>query len=147
MANEDKNNFNPKDGDFLHNKYHNITVIYKETYLKRGGIVTYAGVFDNAIDFETGRGWGYTSDFRYATEQEKQALLERLKKYGKTWNAEKKCIENIDKPEKENSDEFERLSKPLIEFIKKNYHPHCTIIINSEGAELLEGKIGYGFKE
>lgn len=38
---------------------------------------------------------------------------------------------------------FEELSEPLIEFLKENFHPHCTIIIDNEHAELLEGVIGF----
>lgn len=43
--------------------------------------------------------------------------------------------------------EFEKLSQPLIDFIKENYHPHCTIVINSYHAELLEGLIGFQNKK
>lgn len=38
---------------------------------------------------------------------------------------------------------FEELSRPLIDFINENYHPHATIIIDSTHAELLEGLIGF----
>lgn len=33
--------------------------------------------------------------FRYATEEERQILIDAMKKDGKRWNAEKKCIEDI----------------------------------------------------
>ena len=36
-----------------------------------------------------------TDDIRLATEEEKQRLFDALKKDGKRWNAEKKCIEDI----------------------------------------------------
>lgn len=36
-------------------------------------------------------------NFRYATEEEKQLLIDAMKKDGKRWNAEKKCIEDIPK--------------------------------------------------
>jgi hypothetical protein len=36
-------------------------------------------------------------------------------------------------------DEFEEIAKPLIEFIRKNYHPHVTVIVTNEYAEILEG--------
>lgn len=38
---------------------------------------------------------------------------------------------------------FEELSQPLIDFINENYHPHATIIIDSNHAELLEGLMGF----
>ncbi len=45
---------------------------------------------------------------------------------------------------KELINEFEKLSKPLVDFLKSRCHPHCTIIIDSEHAELLEAKVGMG---
>lgn len=38
---------------------------------------------------------------------------------------------------------FEELAQPLIDFINENYHPHCTIVIDSTHAELLEGLMGF----
>ena len=35
--------------------------------------------------------------------------------------------------------ELEVASKPLIEFINKNFHPHAKVIVDCSGAELLEG--------
>jgi len=35
--------------------------------------------------------------FRYATEEEKQLLIDAMRKDGKRWNADKKCIEDISK--------------------------------------------------
>ena len=35
--------------------------------------------------------------------------------------------------------EIETLSFPLIEWLNKNIHPHCCIIIDCTRAELLEG--------
>lgn len=35
--------------------------------------------------------------------------------------------------------DFESLAKPLIKYLCENHHPHCTIIVTSTGAELLEG--------
>lgn len=36
--------------------------------------------------------------FRYATEEERQLLIDAMKKDGKRWNADKKCIEDIPQP-------------------------------------------------
>lgn len=35
--------------------------------------------------------------------------------------------------------EFEEAVTPLMEWIKKNCHPHCTIILDSERCQLVEG--------
>ena len=39
--------------------------------------------------------------------------------------------------------EFRALTEPVIEFIKNNYHPHVTVIIDTNSAELLEGIVAY----
>ena len=53
---------------------------------------------------------------------------------------EKKRLEekemNIDK---EKQKEFERAAKPLIEFLRKNFHPHVAVIVDTCSVELLEG--------
>ena len=35
--------------------------------------------------------------------------------------------------------ELKELAKPLVEYIRKNYHPHTTVIIDCLHAEVLEG--------
>ena len=35
--------------------------------------------------------------------------------------------------------EFEQLATPLIEWLRKNHHPHTAIIIDCNHAEVLEG--------
>lgn len=37
------------------------------------------------------------------------------------------------------NEELKELAKPLVEYIRKNYHPHTTIIIDCLHAEVLEG--------
>lgn len=39
----------------------------------------------------------YSLSFRYATEEERQILIDAMRKDGKRWNADKKCIEDIPK--------------------------------------------------
>lgn len=41
------------------------------------------------------------------------------------------------------SDEFEELTTPLIEFLRKNYHPHVGITIDCGSAQLVEMLFGY----
>lgn len=36
-------------------------------------------------------------------------------------------------------DEFRKLSEPLVKWLKENCHPHTTIIIDCNHAEVLEG--------
>lgn len=40
-------------------------------------------------------------------------------------------------------EEFERLAKPLIEFLNNNYHPHVSIIITTDSAEILSGEMAF----
>lgn len=39
--------------------------------------------------------------------------------------------------------EFEALTRPVIEWLNRNYHPHVTVVIDTTSAELLEGSIAY----
>ena len=45
-----------------------------------------------------------------------------------------------------NKEEFERLAKPLNEWLQKNGHPNMIIIISFDGAEVVEGKLGVSFQ-
>lgn len=83
----------PKDGDVVSCK--EVIVIYAGTN-GNGGIMTYAALHEQRLQTEVcGIGWGYTCDYRPATEAEKQSLFDALAKQGKRWNAEKKCIEDL----------------------------------------------------
>lgn len=37
-------------------------------------------------------------------------------------------------------EEFDKASKPLIEYLAKNHHPHMTVIVKNDSAEIMEGK-------
>lgn len=39
--------------------------------------------------------------------------------------------------------EFENVCKPVIEWLNKNCNPHCTVLIDTTSAGLLEGKLGF----
>ena len=94
--------FNPKDGDFLINS--GFVFIYKNPinlcfYQKVCGC--YCGQAESTLNIDKCSFWAYFEGCRYATESEKQAFLNELEKYGYTWNAEKKCLEEyVWKPEK-----------------------------------------------
>jgi hypothetical protein len=40
---------------------------------------------------------------------------------------------------KEQIDSFEEAAKPLIKWLNENCHPHMTVVVETNGAELLEG--------
>ena len=48
--------------------------------------------------------------------------------------------------DKEKLEEFQKLTKPLNDWLQKNGHPHQRIIISFDGAELVEGVLGVPFK-
>ena len=35
--------------------------------------------------------------------------------------------------------EFEAVTRPVVEFLNNNCHPHATMTVNCTGAEILEG--------
>jgi len=37
--------------------------------------------------------------------------------------------------------EFNRITSELMNFLDKTFHPHCTVVVTSENAELLEGSL------
>jgi 2'-5' RNA ligase len=39
--------------------------------------------------------------------------------------------------------EFEEVTRPVIEWLNANYHPHVTVVIESTSAMLSEGAIAY----
>lgn len=91
---EDK--FEPKDGDFLIAGERCI-FIYNSSYHIHNLFGYYVGVDSyNKIVINKNNKNGFGNVKRLATLQEKQSLLERLEKEcGKTWNAEKKCLEDV----------------------------------------------------
>ena len=43
---------------------------------------------------------------------------------------------------KERVDDLYEVTKPLMDYLKDNYHPHHTIILDSQRVELLESQMG-----
>lgn len=79
-----------KDGDILHSKVSNITVIFKYFTTKEKGIFR-----NHDYGYKTpelGLDIGY---FRHATEEEKQAFFDELRAKRLRWNAETKTMEKI----------------------------------------------------
>lgn len=45
---------------------------------------------------------------------------------------------------KERNDELEKLTRPLMEWLCENYHPHVMITVTSTSAQLFEGVLSTG---
>jgi hypothetical protein len=43
--------------------------------------------------------------------------------------------------------EFETVTKPVMEFLNNNCHPHVTVTINTTSSELSEGVCGFTTRE
>lgn len=83
-----------EDGDIIHYLNNNDeTAIFKKS--EKEYSETYFCY--NGRNFTIGYNKRICGDFRIATEVEKQRLFDALKKDGKRWNADKKCIEDIKK--------------------------------------------------
>lgn len=41
---------------------------------------------------------------------------------------------------------FKELALPLVEYLQKHYHPHAKIIVDFDGAEIVEGVLGEPFQ-
>lgn len=85
----------PKDGDIVASNKREVVAIYAQTDEDNGGIVTYAGLSGRHLTIRTDMGWGYTEEFRPATEEEKRLLFDALAREGKRWNAEEKRVEDL----------------------------------------------------
>ena len=81
-----------KEGDFVYEDGRIMIVkkypyeIYALIYPKMDMLVIYDDTYGVTFSSPT---------FRHATEEEKQLLIDAMKKDGKRWNADKKCIEDI----------------------------------------------------
>lgn len=96
-----KDKWEPKDGDILSHKEGYI-VIYAGTDVKTNAIITYVGCGRyGTLTLERSTGWGYTEDFYPATDSEKQLLFDALAKEGKMWDAQKKQVVDLPKPQVE----------------------------------------------
>ncbi len=39
--------------------------------------------------------------------------------------------------------EFEAIARPVIAWLNENYHPHVTVIITPDSAEIMEGLMAF----
>lgn len=91
---KEEEKWEPKDGDIVTSK-REVVAIYAQTDEDNGGIITYAGLSGRHLTIRTDMGWGYTEEFRPASEEEKRRLFDALANVGKRWNAEEKRIEDL----------------------------------------------------
>ena len=123
---EPREEWKPKDGDFVTSN-DGVIAIYADTR-ETGGINTYAGYWagNGNLTTRTDSGWGRTKSYRPATEEEKQRLLDKLKKAGYRWNPEKKEVEKIPRWRAINGDFYYYLSS------------FADVIKNEEKNEVLD---------
>jgi hypothetical protein len=102
-----------KDGDVLTSLFDNkVVFIFKEDELKQkdnknGYYVCHTS--DYVIDVSTKDSLlfcGHKKDVRFATEEEKQLLFDKMKEQGLKWNAEEKRVETIRWRAKEGEDYY-----------------------------------------
>lgn len=88
----------PQDGDFLTDNILGTIVIYAGTD-KAGIVITHASLSRapllEKLDVERGKGIGFTKAHRYATDEEKGKLLDKLAEAGYRWDPDKKEIEKL----------------------------------------------------
>ncbi len=80
-----------KEGDILHSINTNRMLIFKK--YRENSKFLFSDYFNNARGSNSDD-W-FTNKFRLATEDEKQALFDKMKAQGLRWNAEEKRVENI----------------------------------------------------
>ncbi|MDD4730073.1 MAG: hypothetical protein PHN55_15145 [Dysgonamonadaceae bacterium] len=111
-----------KDGDFvaglgcliiLHKQINNYSAKYHVLYAKTNGRLHYYNTYSQLSG---------THKLRLATETEKQELLDALIKEGKRWNAEKLCVEYIEKDISEIATDF----KSAVDYLHEDIYQFTT---------------------
>lgn len=93
---EFKEEFKPKDGDFLVSRNCKVFIFNGRNLGNTYGAYCGVNSFDEIVKDIHTNFWTYKEGCRFATPEEKSAFLERLEKEcHKTWNAEKKCLEDV----------------------------------------------------
>ena len=111
-----------KEGDFIY-KDGRIMIVksypsnyHANTYPEHSSIVHYSDWYGVTFSSPT---------FRHATEEEKQLLIDAMKKDGKRWNADKKCIEDI--PERKfNAGDKVKIKDGISSETHRNVGPYFT---------------------
>ena len=111
-----------KEGDFIY-KDGRIMIVksypsnyHANAYPEHSSIVHYSDWYGVTFSSPT---------FRHATEEEKQLLIDAMKKDGKRWNADKKCIEDI--PERKfNAGDKVKIKDGISSETHRNVGPYFT---------------------
>ena len=78
-----------QEGDVLHSIHSGVMVIFK----KNTSDTCFSSHYDN-LGGSGSDAWPI-KNFRHATEEEKQLILDKMKEQGLRWNAENKCVEKV----------------------------------------------------
>lgn len=91
--------FMPKDGDFLASAMGNVFIYSDKDAVDSNTYSSYCGMYagnNGSISTEFSNNWTCKEGCRFATSTEKSSFLKRLERgYHKSWNPEKKCLEDI----------------------------------------------------
>lgn len=109
-----------KDGDFVVNEAGTILIFREEV---RGSIYDHAFLVGDLMLLTNYAEPSFSGIKRYATEVEKQKLLNALAKDGKRWNEEKKCVEDIPKRKFKIGDKV-RIKEGISSKTHRGEHPY-----------------------
>lgn len=118
--------FMPKDGDFLVSAIGNVFIYSDKDAVDSDTYSSYCGMYarnNDSISMEFSNNWTYKEGCRFATSTEKSSFLKRLEReYHKSWNPEKKCLEDIYVPK------FGDIVKVILDDINNNSYKRNHMI-------------------
>ncbi|OSA98149.1 UNVERIFIED_ORG: hypothetical protein B2H98_05520 [Clostridium botulinum] len=71
-----------------------------------------------------------------------QGLNSQLQEGSLTKTEYDQCLELISISKKEELKNLEEVCKPVVDYLKKNYDPHCTVVITDSQMRLVRDEIG-----
>ncbi|NFK64827.1 hypothetical protein FDB14_13995 [Clostridium botulinum] len=71
-----------------------------------------------------------------------QGLNSQLQEGSLTEAEYNQCLELISMSKKEELKKLEEVCKPVVDYLKKNYDPHCTVVITDSQIRLVRDEIG-----
>lgn len=118
--------FMPKDGDFLVSAMGNVFIYSDKDAVDSNTYSSYCGIYagnNGSISTKFSNNWTCKEGCRFAASTEKSSFLERLEKeYHKSWNPEKKCLEDIYVPK------FGDIVKVILDDINNNSYKRNYMI-------------------
>jgi hypothetical protein len=111
-----------KEGDFI---YEDGRIMIVKSY-PNNYHANVLNMYSDSPDYDDTYGLDFSEPtFRYATEDEKQLLIDAMEKDGKQWNADKKCIEDI--PERKfNAGDKVKIKDGISSETHRNVGPYFT---------------------